>query len=237
MSCEKRSPQNRFNLNGNGMGGVLSIVIANDHPLIRAGLSDMLAQDQRWKLVGFAKSGAEALKAIQRFEPDVAIIGSRISDPNAREIAAIVQTNFPHTALCLLANEADQNALFGTEQRRAELRGRVKIVIKERSPDRLSEWLDEIAVRSIGGLRNSGLPSIATPSRNRPDRQLTQRQGQIVTLLQIGLSNREISDRLGLSEGTVKVHLHRIFEKMGVSNRTQLAAQFMTAPLFRSEIF
>src|SRR4029077_12341230 len=156
MSCEKRSPQNRFDLNGNGMGGaVLSIVIANDHPLIRAGLSDVLALDRRWKLVGFAETGAEALKAIQRFKPDVAIIGSRISDPNAREIAAIVQANFPHTALCLLTNEADQNALFGTEQRRAEPRGRVKIVIKERSPDRLSEWLDEIAVRSIGGLRNS----------------------------------------------------------------------------------
>jgi len=219
-------------------GAVLSIVIANDHPLIRAGLSDVLAQDQRWKLVGFAKSGAEALAAIQRFKPNVAIIGSRISDPNAREIAAIVQANFPHTALCLLANEADQFALFGTEQRRAELRGRVKIVIKERSPDRLSEWLDEIAVRLIGGLRNSVLPpAIATSSGNRPGWPLTQRQAEVVTLLQIGLSNREISDRLGLSEGTVKVHLHRIFEKMGVSNRTQLAAQFMTAPLFRSEIF
>src|ERR1700746_588814 len=110
MSCEKRSPQNRFNLNGNGMGGaVLSIVIANDHPLIRAGLSDVLAQDQRWKLVGFAETGAEAVPAIQRFKPNVASIGSQISDPNAREIAAIVRANFPHTALCFLANDADQN--------------------------------------------------------------------------------------------------------------------------------
>jgi DNA-binding NarL/FixJ family response regulator len=77
-------------------------------------------------------------------------------------------------------------------------------------------------------LRNSLLPpAIATPSRNRPGSRLTLRQAQIVTLLQSGLSNREISDRLGISEGTVKVHLHRIYEKMGVSNRTQLAAEFM----------
>jgi two-component system nitrate/nitrite response regulator NarL len=218
------------------MGGAgLSFVIAHELPLIRAGLSDMLAQ--RWQLVGSAETGAEALKAIQRFKSHVAIIGSSICNPNAREIAAIVRANFPHTALCLLANDTDQHAFFGTEQSRAGLGGAPKVVINERSPERLSEWLDEIAVRSIGGLRNSGLPSIARPSRNRPDRQLTQRQGQIVTLLQIGLSNREISDRLGLSDGTVKVHLHRIYEEMGVSNRTQLAAQFMMAPLFRSEIF
>jgi len=206
-------------------GAVLSIVIANDHPLIRAGLSDVLAQDQRWKLVGFAKSGAEALAAIQRFKPNVAIIGSRISDPNAREIAAIVRASFPHTALCVLANAADQNALFFSEQRSVELGGRAKIVINERSPERLSEWLDEIAVRLIGGLRNSALPpAIATASHGW---RLTQRQAQIVTLLQIGLSNKEISVRLGLSEGTVKVHLHRIYEKMSVSNRTQLATHFI----------
>jgi hypothetical protein len=89
--------------------------------------------------VGCAETGAEALKAIQRFKSGVAIIGSEISDPDAREIAAIVLANFPHTALCFLANDVDQSARFGTQQMRAERGGRVKVVINERSLERLSE--------------------------------------------------------------------------------------------------
>ena len=203
-------------------GGSLSIVVANDHPLIRAGLRDVLALDRRWRLVGFAKTGAETLKAIQRFKPDVAIIDIRISDPNAVEIASLVRAEFPHTKLCFLSNDADlESAMPGAKQDKA---GGGIVVINERLPERLCEWLNEIAVRSIGRSRDCTLlPSMSASSR--VVRRLTQRQAQIVAMLQIGLSNREISDRLGLSEGTVKVHLHRIYQKTGVSNRTQLAAQ------------
>jgi DNA-binding NarL/FixJ family response regulator len=65
--------------------------------------------------------------------------------------------------------------------------------------------------------------------RSGAKRHLTFRQNQIVTMLKIGSSNREIARVLGVSEGTIKVHLHRIYQRIGVSNRTQLAAQSFTA--------
>jgi len=208
-------------------GASISIIVANDHPLIRAGLRDLLARNRRWKLIGIAETGAQVLKAIQRFKPDVAIIGSRISDPDTREIASVVGANFPRVALCLLAHDADlKQAPSATRQRGAEQHGRVMTVIHERSPEHLCEWLDEMAGPSIGKVPGAALPSpVTTIMRNRSDRRLTDRQAQIVSMLQIGMSNKEISNRLGLSEGTVKVHLHRLYRKMGVSNRTQLAAQ------------
>ena len=60
-------------------------------------------------------------------------------------------------------------------------------------------------------------------------RELTLRQNQIVAMLKIGSSNKEIAQVLGLSEGTIKVHLHRIYQRVGVSNRTQLAARSFSA--------
>jgi two-component system nitrate/nitrite response regulator NarL len=69
----------------------------------------------------------------------------------------------------------------------------------------------------------------SAPTGAGPGQRLTSRQNQIVAMLKIGSSNREIAQVLGLSEGTIKVHLHRIYQRMGVSNRTQLAAQSFTA--------
>ena len=106
------------------------------------------------------------------------------------------------------------------------------VFVNERFPEDLRDRLREIA---IDLLRNkakaaNGLAIRATSLAGAGfSQRLTLRQNQIVAMLKIGSSNKEIAHVLGLSEGTIKVHLHRIYQRIGASNRTQLTAQSFAA--------
>jgi two-component system nitrate/nitrite response regulator NarL len=205
----------------------LSLIIADDHPLMRAGIKDVLSADRLFNLTAIAQTGAECLELIERLRPDLALIDVNISAPGAAHILRALKVNHGQTRICFLTEDQIPPDVLEAGKDGAA------VFVNERFPEDLRDRLREIATELVSGPsptmnRSATIHAPITP-RSGAKRHLTFRQNQIVTMLKIGSSNREIARVLGVSEGTIKVHLHRIYQRIGVSNRTQLAAQSFTA--------
>ena len=204
----------------------LSLIIADDHPLMRAGIKDVLSADRLFNLTAIAQTGAECLELIERLRPDLALIDVNISAPGAAHILRALKVNHGQTRICFLTEDQIPPDVLEAGKDGAA------VFVNERFPEDLRDRLREIATELVSGpsptMNRSAIHAPITP-RSGAKRHLTFRQNQIVTMLKIGSSNREIARALGVSEGTIKVHLHRIYQRIGVSNRTQLAAQSFTA--------
>ena len=205
----------------------LSLIIADDHPLMRAGIKDVLSADRLFNLTAIAQTGAECLELIERLRPDLALIDVNISAPGAAHILRALKVNHGQTRICFLTEDQIPPDVLEAGKDGAA------VFVNERFPEDLRDRLREIATELVSrpSPTVNRSPTIHAPitPRSGAKRHLTFRQNQIVTMLKIGSSNREIARVLGVSEGTIKVHLHRIYQRIGVSNRTQLAAQSFTA--------
>ena len=202
----------------------LSLIIADDHPLMRAGIKGVLSADRLYNLTAIAQTGAECLELIQRLQPDVALIDLRISKPGAARILRVLKANESQTRICFLTGDRIPPKLLGAAKELAA------VFVNERFPEDLRDRLREIAgdlTRKTSAIPNQVASHGAKWTGSK--RPLTSRQHQIVSMLKIGSSNREIARVLGVSEGTIKVHLHRIFQRIGVANRTPLAARSFAA--------
>jgi two-component system, NarL family, nitrate/nitrite response regulator NarL len=204
----------------------LSLIIADDHPLVRAGIKEVLSADRLYDLIAIAQTGAECLELVQRLKPDVALIDVNISQPGAAQILRALKDNHGQTRICFLTEDQIPPDL------REARKDRTAVFVNERFPEDLRDRLREIAAH----LNNNKTPAttnspaaIDGAALTGSKRQLTVRQNEIVTMLKTGSSNREIARVLGVTEGTIKVHLHRIFRRIGVANRTQLAAHSFAA--------
>jgi two-component system nitrate/nitrite response regulator NarL len=189
---------------------------------MRAGIKGVLSADRLYNLAAVAQTGAECLEIITRLRPDVALIDANISQPGAVQILCDSKANGWQTRFCFLTEDQIAPDLLDAGKDAGA------VFVSKRSPEDLRDGLRKIATRIIS--QDAGpRVSAAAPTGAGFSRRLTSRQNQIVAMLKIGSSNKEIAHILGLSEGTIKVHLHRIYQRMGVSNRTQLAAQSFTA--------
>jgi two-component system nitrate/nitrite response regulator NarL len=198
----------------------LSLIVAVEHPLMRAGIKEVLSADRLYNLIAIAETGAECIEIIQHLRPHVAIVDISISHPGAADILRQAKLNDWQTRICFLTEGQIPPDVPGEHG--------AAVHVNARFPGELRDRLREIATGLINrsSATSNGAAAIHGPiSACGSKRQLTFRQNQIVTLLKIGSSNREIARVLGVSEGTIKVHLHRIFQRLGVANRTQLAAQ------------
>lgn len=199
----------------------IRIVIADRHPVFLQGISSVFATQRDFAIVASCSDGASCIEAIQFHVPDIALVDAEMPDMRELEILA-------------LANSAGlgSRVIFFTTADHAELQrlaaeGACAVLTKEAKPEVLVKTLRQIVEsqglaplsRSIeevnGGARVGEEMSLA---------QLTERERQIMRLVSEGLSNKEIGRRLNLADGTIKVHLHHIFQKLDISNRTVLAA-------------
>ncbi len=204
----------------------LSLIVADDHPLMRAGIKEVLSADRLYDLIAIAQTGAECLEIIRRLQPDVALIDANISQPGATRILQESRVSGWQTRLCFLTEDQIAPDILEAGKDSAA------VFIHERFPEDLRHKLREIAMdlKSKNARAANGLQMRASaPAGAGLGQRLTSRQNQIVAMLKIGSSNKEIASVLRLSEGTIKVHLHRIYRRIGVSNRTQLAAQSFAA--------
>ena len=189
---------------------------------MRAGIEQMLFAERLYDLTAVAETGVECLDLMRRFRPAVALIDINISQPGAARILRELKLNRWPTRICFLTeNQIPPDVLKAAKDVAA-------VFVNERSLEDLRGKLREIATDliRIASATPNGLAAIyGTASARGSQRYLTARQNQIVTMLKLGASNREIARALGVAEGTIKVHLHRIFRRIGVTNRTQLAGQ------------
>ena len=195
------------------------ILLADDHPMIRTAI-EVLLRDTRYELAGTAANGTEALSEIERLKPDIVLLDLEMPETDGMEVVRRLQSSDKAPRIVILTAAIDDSSLM--EARALRVRG---IVLKNSDPAYLLECLD--AVRGGKNWMDPELNARSTQLEQAfaggPRPALAPRERQIIRFVRRGLRNREIAKELGVTEGTVKVYLHAVFEKLGVSSRTELA--------------
>jgi two-component system nitrate/nitrite response regulator NarP len=197
------------------------VLLADDHPMIAAAL-DMLLRATDYEVVGRARTGEEAVEEVTRLRPDILLLD--VNMPGKSGIDALRRMRRERIAgpVILLTAGMDDSQLMAAAELDPD-----GIVLKTSDPALLLECMDR--VRDGGRWVDAEVAERirAVKARAASGPSLTARERQLIELVRRGLRNRDIAAELGVTEGTVKVYLHGIFDKFGVDNRTELA---MRAP-------
>jgi DNA-binding NarL/FixJ family response regulator len=210
------------------MGNEITLLIADDHPMVRAGLKSMLS-DSRIRIVGEASGGREALEMALKLKPDLALMDIRMPDMDGiqaleafkaakLDTRVIMVTTYRSTAYLLKSLSAGAAGFVLKDISREELLAAVYSVAEGTSLVD-SQFLQDV-------LRN--LEQVEKTSEHPPDElvePLTAREMDILRLMVEGLTNQAIGDVLGLSAGTVKGYAQTVMHKLGTNDRTQAAVK------------
>ena len=208
----------------------IKVMIADDHPIVRDGLTKLLSLEDDIDVVGDASDGRELIEKVEELQPDVILLDLRM--PNLDGLGALQtlqHTNCKAKVIILTASE-DKNEFV-----QAMKLGCSGIVLKQTSADLIVKsirkvnageiWLDSHTTAAV--MRQFATPgemSIGSPSPKARERSpLSAREREIVALVAQGYKNKEMAEKMFISEQTVKNHLHNIFDKLGVSDRLELA--------------
>ncbi len=193
------------------------VLLADDHPMIAAAL-DVLLRGTHYEIVGRAHTGAAALDQLEDLKPDLVLLDVNMPGKSGIDVLRRMRRDRSNRAVILLTAGMDDSQLMAAAELDPE-----GIVLKTSDPALLLECMD-----SVGEGRRWVDPEVAARIKAVKERaisgpSLTARERELVELVSRGLRNRDIATQLGVTEGTVKVYLHGIFEKFGVENRTELA--------------
>ena len=196
----------------------IRLLIADDHPVVRDGLSGMFAADPDFTVVGEAGDGSQALRLADAARPDVILMDLRMPGMDGvTAIAELARRGNPARVLVLTTYDTDSYVLSAIEA------GATGYLLKDAPRDELLR-----AVRAAAAGQSVLAPSVATRLMNRvrsPEPEvLSQRELEVLTLVAAGSTNREAAARLFISEATVKTHLGRIYDKLGVDTRAGAVA-------------
>ncbi|WP_139024763.1 response regulator transcription factor [Bradyrhizobium sp. STM 3843] len=194
------------------------VVIADRHPVTLEGLSSVLRAQRDFKIVALCRDGASCVRAIQVFMPDIAIVDISMPDVAGLQTLAVARAAGTSTRLVFFASSFQESDFAAA--------GAHAVISKDAELDTLVQILRHVA----NGQRFLQLPLAHTTIGQRSAisekalTALTDRERQIARMVSEGLSNKEIGRRLSITDGTIKVHLHHIFQKLDIGNRTALAA-------------
>jgi DNA-binding NarL/FixJ family response regulator len=200
----------------------VQLAICDDHPIVLAGLESLFRLEPDFQVVARCVNGEEALAAVRQHNPDILVLDLHIPRGDGLEILRVLRSEKLPTKVVMLTAELEEDEIV--EALRLGVRG---VVLKELAPQLLVEcirkvqageqWLDKqlsnwaleaLLRRESAGRAGSGI--------------LSPREIEIVRMVVGGLRNRELAERLGVSEGTIKIHLHNIYKKLKVHSRLEL---------------
>jgi len=201
----------------------MRVVLADDHPIVLGGLRAVLQAEPGIEIVAAAPDGASALAMIRAHEPSIAVLDINMPQLTGLDVLEALEAEGLATRVVLLTGSASDEQIATAVER-----GAWGLLLKESALGTLitclravasgQRWLTEELVAP------AGRRGAEQRERDVPlERVLTAREYQIARLIAQGLSNKHISRQLSISEGTVKIHLHNVYEKLGSANRTSLA--------------
>jgi DNA-binding NarL/FixJ family response regulator len=205
----------------------IRIVVADDHPVVRFGVKNMLANDRGFEVVGEANDGDEAITQTLELEPDILLLDLAMPKLPGLEAMRAIMNRSPRVKIVLLTSQITTQQIIEALQIGA--RG---IVLKESVASDLDESMRAVLSGDywIGGKRVvnllSALHDLMQQAAAVPEKKtygLTPRELEVVTCIVEGCSNKDIAKQFTISEETVKRHLSNIFDKTGVSTRLELA--------------
>lgn len=201
------------------------ILLSDTRPIFRSGLRKLLSDESAFSVVGEAKTGRETLKMVRELKPDVLLLEGLLVAENDKEPSVLRELEEKHkkTRIIVLASSETEEGSVRAVWRAVE-------VFPKQAPFRLLvQYLRQIEPQgTIPVLDRAGLggnPSpkaFAFPAQPRIATSLSARERQVVELVSLGFKNKEVAERMFISEQTVKNHLHNIFDKLGVSDRLEL---------------
>ena len=201
------------------------VCIADDHTIFRDGLRRLLALEEDIEVVGEAKDGSEVADIIRDTDPDVLLLDLKMPGLDGLTLLQRMQNQKMKTRIIVLTASDDEG-----EYVQAMKYGTCGIVLKQTATDLLIKsirkvyqgeiWLDSRTTAAV--MRQFSSPMDSGP-RDREKPRLSNREREIVGFVSQGFKNKEIAERMFISEQTVKNHLHNIFDKLGVSDRLELA--------------
>lgn len=216
-------------LTGEAGPSSIRVLIADDHPIVREGLRKLLGLEEDMEVVGEAEDGESTVTLVERLDPDVVLLDLRMPGMDGFGALQRIQKLNKRTRVIVLTASEDKNEFV-----QAMKMGCSGIVLKQTGSDLIVKsirrvhageiWLDSHTTAAV--MRQFASPSDGGPQsslRTRDRSPLSQREREIVALVAQGYKNKEMAEKMFISEQTVKNHLHNIFDKLGVSDRLELA--------------
>ena len=198
---------------------MIRIVIADDHQVVRSGLEQLIGTFDDVELVGSARDGEEAVRICEETRPDVAFLDLAMPNLDGIEATRRIRTSLPGTQIVAFTSFSDRERIL-----RALDAGAVGYLLKDSEPDELHRAI-QAAARGEAPLTPKAAAEVLAARGTRPGEAngLSPREREVLLLVAGGFANKQIARKLGISEKTVKGHLTRVFQVIGVTDRTQAA--------------
>jgi len=189
-----------------------TVLVVDDHALLRTGVANIISQDPGLTVVAEAANGLEALAAFDRYRPDIILLDLRMPEMEGVEVVRQIRARDPHAKVIVLTTYDTDDDI-----ERALKAGAKAYILKDISADALVACIHDV----LAGKTYLAPVAAAKLADSVARVQLTPRELATLRLTADGQSNKEIAAALGISERTVKTHLGHLFEKLGVTSRTE----------------
>jgi DNA-binding NarL/FixJ family response regulator len=196
---------------------VIRVLLAEDHSIVRAGLEDLLSNVEDIAVVGAAADGAEAVTLAAEHRPDVVLMDLLMPALDGTEATRRIVAADPAVRVVVLTSFSDSERILDALDA-----GAVGYLLKDAEPEELFRGI-RAAARGESPLAPKVATEVLAARTAQPAGGLTDRELEVLGLVRAGLPNKRIAGRLEISEKTVKAHLTHIFQRIGVSDRTQAA--------------
>ncbi|MGD9792081.1 MAG: response regulator [Acidimicrobiia bacterium] len=197
---------------------MIRVLVVDDHVIVRNGLEQLLATSDEIELVGMAADGAQAVAMAAELLPDVVLMDLSMPVMDGVTATRHIGEKHPDMKVVVLTSFGEQDRIMDALSAGAD-----GYLLKHSDPEQIltaikaahsgGSPLDPIAARALLDSRRS----------RTPDAELTDREAEVLDLVRQGLANKQIARKLGISERTVKAHLTHVFQRLGVTDRTQAA--------------